>query len=75
MTASILNDRFIYLFGGYNYPACLNTIEQYDIIERKTWDILDCKIQENLYRLSSTPISSTEILIFGGIDDEYKELI
>jgi len=33
MSASILNSRFIYLFGGYG-DSHLDTIEQYDITER-----------------------------------------
>ena len=35
MSASILNNRFIYLFGGLdNNMTTLDTIEQYDITER-----------------------------------------
>jgi len=65
MSASILNNRFIYLFGGFgNGP--LDTIEQYDITERKTWQVLTCKLQKGLARPGSVPISATEILIFGG---------
>jgi len=33
MSASILNNRFIYLFGGERF-GLLNTIEQYDIVEK-----------------------------------------
>jgi len=71
MSASILNNRFIYLFGGVNYPNSLDTIEQYDITERKTWQVLTCKLQKGLYRLGSAPISATEILIFGGRDKDW----
>jgi len=33
-TASILDNRIIYLFGGENNENYLDTIEQYDIVQR-----------------------------------------
>ena len=70
MSASILNNRFIYLFGGYDDRfGSIKSLEQYDITERKTWEVLICKLQKGLDRHSSIPISATEILIFGGYND------
>ena len=66
MSASILNNRFIYLFGGIGNDDFLDTIEQYDITERKTWEVLTCKLQKGFIRLSSVPISASEILVFNG---------
>jgi len=31
VSASILNDKFIYIFGGYNKQKYFNNIEKYDI--------------------------------------------
>jgi len=71
MSALILNNKFIYLFGGVgNRYESLDTIEQYDITERKTWEVLTCKLQEGLDSLRSVPISASEILVFGGEDKD-----
>ena len=49
MTASILNNRFIYLFGGsIGNNQVLDTIEQYDIMDRQTWEIVDIKLPKPL---------------------------
>ena len=66
MSASILDNRFIYLFGGEQHGSPLDTIEQYDISERQTWVVLYSKLYKSLGELSSITISPTEILLFGG---------
>ena len=67
MTASILNNRFIYVFGGgVGHNLILDTIEQYDIIDGTAWEIIDCKIPKGLRDMTSITISSSEVLLFGG---------
>ena len=69
MSASILNNRFIYLFGGKNGNRCQNTIYKYDITDsQSSWVVLDLKLHQGLFGLNSIPISPTQILVFGGYD-------
>ena len=63
MSASILQNRFIYVFGGMG----IDTIEEYDITQRQTWIVLDIKLPKELSRIGCISISPTEILLFGGI--------
>jgi len=58
------------LFGGYNNGKALDTILQYDITDRQTWVVLDCKLNKAIYYHGSITISPTEILIFGGHDGD-----
>jgi len=68
-TASILNNRFIYLFGGNSnsVDGFLNTIQYFDIKDDKPkWIEHKCKLYNGLCFHNSITISPTEILIFGG---------
>ena len=60
MSAAILDQRFIYAFGGDD------DIEQYDIAQRQTWIMLYCKLPKRYQNLTSIAISRSEILLFGG---------
>ena len=58
------------MFGGVdNKYKILDTIEQYDITDRQTWVIINLKLKKSLDNLASITISPTEILVFGGKDD------
>lgn len=70
-SASILNDQFIYLFGGINSMGnTVDTIEKYDIKERQYWVIIDLKLC--IHGLNSITISPTEILLFDGYRTSHK---
>jgi len=66
MTASILDNRFIFVFGGYNNEVRYTTVEKYDIKVGKEWLVINCRLPERLSNLTSVAITSSEILLFGG---------
>jgi len=67
MSASTLINRYIYLFGGIdNDYQELDTIEQYDFLDRHTWVVINVKLLKSQRLLTSVSISISEILLFGG---------
>jgi len=44
----------------------VDTIEQYNISKGGSWIILNCNLNRPMKDLTSIPISTTQILIFGG---------
>ena len=40
ISAYILKNRFIYVFGGYE----IETIEEYEILQRQEWKLLELKL-------------------------------
>jgi len=69
-SASILNNKFIYLFGGEDSnDDRIDTIYKYNIIDsEQNWVVLNCKYPKCIMYLNSIPISTTQILVFGGMD-------
>lgn len=63
-TASWEN-KFIYVFGGFNGMIRLNEIERYNIKENR-WSILDVKLKYNLSNTSAIYTENDQILILGG---------
>jgi len=64
-----MNETKIYLFGGISGELKTQSIQKLDLMHSKTWEVVDCKGQKSLSHLTSVTISSTEILLFGGKDD------
>jgi hypothetical protein len=70
----VFEDNIIYIFGGYHKDAgTLNSIERFDISQRKIVK-LDIVIPSPIRRFASLKISSTKILLIGGLGAHSEEL-
>ena len=66
-SACQFDEQVIFIFGGYNKEAgTLSSIERFDIGKRKMTPI-ELKMMQPLRRFATIKISSTKILILGGI--------
>ena len=55
------------MFGGYHKEeGCLNSIERFDIAKKKIVK-MDLKIPQPIRRFQSMKISTTKILLIGGL--------
>lgn len=58
-SSQILNYRFMYLFGGRNNDLKqIETIEKYDLLLKKPWDIIECKLKKSLINVSTICLST-----------------
>jgi hypothetical protein len=72
-SACIFDDETIYIFGGYNKEiGTLASIEKYEI-KTKKMTVCELKMPTPLRRFTSIKISSTKILLIGGIQRLSKE--
>ena len=63
----MFDDALIYVFGGYNKEiGTLASIERYDIAKKRITTV-PLKLPQSLRRFASVKISSTKILLLGGI--------
>ena len=67
-SACLFEDNIIFCFGGYNKElGTLNSIERYDIDLKKVTLLPSIKMPCPLRRFASVKISSSKILLLGGI--------
>ena len=67
-SSCLFQDSIIFIFGGYNKElGTLNSIERYDISLNRVTLLPDIKMPCPLRRFASVKISSTKILLMGGI--------
>ena len=70
----VFEDDVIYIFGGYNRElGTLNTIEKFEVGKKKIVK-MDLLIPSPIRRFVSMKISTTKILLIGGIGEESQEL-
>ena len=70
----IFEDDKIFIFGGYHREiGTLNTIERFDVATRKITK-MDLVIPSPIRRSVSMKISTTKILIIGGLGENSEEL-
>ena len=66
-SAALFEDNVIFIFGGYNKEkGTLNSIERYDI-SRKRIAMIELKMPIPLRRFATMKISSSKILLLGGV--------
>ena len=69
----LLNEKKIFVFGGYNKNyGTLNSIEEINI-EKKCCNIIEMKLPIPLRRFASVKITENKVLIMGGISRLCKE--
>ena len=67
MGCTIVNDRYVYLFGGAQGSDVLNSVEKYDIVD-DTWQFFENSLNPARRSLSAKYIPDTnEILLVGGM--------
>ena len=72
-SASSFRDNVIFIFGGYNKEVgTLDSIERYDIDKRKIV-LIELKMPVALRRFASLKISTSKILMIGGISRLSKD--
>jgi N-acetylneuraminic acid mutarotase len=72
-SACLFEDNVIFVFGGYNKErGTLSSIERYEISKKRITTI-ELKMIQPLRRFSTIKISSSKILILGGIGRLSKE--
>lgn len=72
-SACVYDENTIFIFGGFNKDqGTLDTIEKYEIKEAKI-SLITLTIPTCLRRFSSLKISTTKILLIGGIERMNKE--
>jgi hypothetical protein len=72
-SACIFDNKVAFVFGGYNKEVgTLNTIEKYQINENKI-SLLEIKLPTPIRRFGSIKISTTKILLIGGVQRLSKE--
>lgn len=64
-----INDKYIYVVGGFDGSDRLDTIEKYDIKENK-WSVLSVSLNSSLSNAAATAIDKENILILGGGNDD-----
>ena len=69
----IFDENFIFIFGGYNRSeGTLNSIERFNMKQKKM-ELLDLKMPSPLRRFQSIKISTTKILLIGGLQRMSRE--
>ena len=69
----VFDDNTIYIIGGYNKElGTLNSIEKYEINNSKI-TALDITMPTPLRRFASIKISTTKILLIGGLETMHQE--
>ena len=72
-SACLFDDNLIFIFGGYNKDlGTLSSIERYDITKKRI-TLLDIKMPIPLRRFATVKISSSKILLLGGIQRLSKD--
>ena len=71
LAACVLQDQYVYAFGGLSDYLILNTIEKYDIIT-DTWISLYFKLPIPLAKLAAVATDSKHIYILGGMSADYE---
>lgn len=67
-------EDLIYIFGGYSRDmGTLNTIERFDLTKRKIFK-MDLLIPQPIRRFACMKISTTKILLIGGLGENSEEL-
>jgi hypothetical protein len=70
----LFQENVIFIFGGYNKElGTLNSIERYDITQRRITLLPDIKMPCPLRRFASVKISNSKVLLLGGIGRLSKE--
>ena len=64
--ATLVNNQFIYTFGGNNGTIYLNSIERYDI-SKDTWQLLDIKLNSSNYNCACFCAEPDKVIVLGGI--------
>jgi hypothetical protein len=64
-SATVVNKRYIYTFGGYDGTKRLDAIEKYDIMD-ETWTILTIKLKFPLSNCACFSPSLNKVVVFGG---------
>ena len=73
-SACILDDETIYIFGGYNKEnGTLASIEKFDLKNNRITVVPNLTMPTALRRFSSIKISTTKILLIGGIERLNKD--
>ena len=67
----VLDDNYIYAFGGFHDYAILSNVEKYDAIT-DIWISLYFKLPTPLAKLAAIPIDKRNILILGGMSSDYE---
>jgi N-acetylneuraminic acid mutarotase len=66
-SACLFDDNVIFIFGGYNKDmGTLSSIERYDITKKRI-TLVEIKMPIPLRRFATVKISSSKILLLGGI--------
>ena len=71
MSASAIQDQYVYLFGGIKDYHITNTIEKFDIIT-DTWISLYFKLPIPLSKHASVATNNKCIIIIGGMSADYE---
>lgn len=70
----VFEDNLIFVFGGYNRECgTLNSIEKFDVQKKKILK-MDLVIPQPIRRFVSMKISTTKILMIGGLGENSEEL-
>lgn len=73
-SACLFDDATIFVFGGYHKDeGTLASIEKFDLVKKKM-QLMTLKIPMPLRRFQAMKISTTKILLIGGIGAESQEL-
>lgn len=64
-SATVVNKRWIYTFGGYDGQKRLDNIERYDTID-KNWELLSLKLKYPLSNCACFSPSKNKVVVFGG---------
>jgi len=71
-SACVVNERFIYVTGGYNIPFKASHFEMFDTLdENQGWTKIKLKCEQSQYTADkiNIQISPNSLLILGGMDD------
>ena len=72
-SACLFDDSVIFIFGGYNKEhGTLSSIERYDLAKKRVTPV-ELKMLQPLRRFATIKISTTKVLILGGISRLSKE--
>lgn len=73
-SACLFDDQVMFVFGGYHKDeGTLNTIERFDIAKKKMVR-MELRIPQPIRRFQSMKISTTKILLIGGLGRDSQEL-
>ena len=79
VSLEILNQKYLYCFGGLSppetdneHPSSIDDIEMLDLTKAESkWELLKVKIPIPSYDLGVFQISPTSVLVCGGFNDKY----